>query len=204
MLWEGLARVGQPPRCPSIGLLLMNAFEKLARGFPFLAVWTALVAGCASASVRSDPFSDSDPPEKTASKASPAPDLDDLSDQIVEAHNRIRLAAKLNSLSVSKKLQAAARAHALDMAAQRKMSHKGSRGSTFADRIKAKGYRYRRAGENVAAGRFRVERLMKGWMDSPHHKRNILGGFSQIGVGCAIDENGIRYWCVNFGLPAGQ
>ena len=45
---------------------------------------------------------------------------------------------------------------------------------------------------------------MKGWMDSSHHKRNILGGFSQIGVGSAIDEDGKRYWCVNFGLPAGS
>ncbi len=61
---------------------------------------------------------------------------------------------KLNKLSVSKKLQAAAQAHALDMAEHRKMSHRGSRGSTLTDRIKAKAYRYRRAGENVAAGRF--------------------------------------------------
>jgi len=46
-----------------------------------------------------------------------------------------------------------------------------------------------------------ADRLMKGWMDSPRHKRNILGGFSQIGVGCAIDEDGKHYWCVTFGLP---
>jgi uncharacterized protein YkwD len=182
----------------------MNAFRKFVRGFTIMAVWAAVVAGCASASIRSDPLSSSDPPKKSTSKASPAPDLDDLRDQIVEAHNRIRTAAKLHSLSVSKKLQAAAQAHALDMAEHHKMSHRGSRGSILPDRVEAQGYRYRRAGENVAAGHFTVDRLMKGWMDSPPHKRNILGGFSQIGVGCAIDENGKRYWCVNFGLPAGQ
>jgi uncharacterized protein YkwD len=43
---------------------------------------------------------------------------------------------------------------------------------------------------------------MKGWMDSPPHKRNILGSFSQIGVACATAEDGKRYWCVTFGLPA--
>ena len=59
----------------------------------------------------------------------------------------------------------------------------GSDGSTPDRSDQGQGYRYRRAGENVAAGRFSVERLMKGWMDSPPHKRNILGGFSQIGVG---------------------
>ena len=66
---------------------------------------------------------------------------------------------------------------------------------------KATGYPHRRAGENIAAGRFTVERLMKGWMDSTPHKRNILGSFSQIGVACATGESGKRYWCVTFGLP---
>ena len=178
----------------------MHAFARRVRGFPIVAMCAAILAGFASASIRSRPLSSSDPPQE----AIPAPDLQDLRDRIVAAHNRIRADGKLNKLSVSKKLQAAAQAHALDMADHRKMSHRGSRGSTLTDRIKAQDYRYRRAGENVAAGRFTVERLMKGWMDSPPHKRNILGGFSQIGVGCAIDEDGKRYWCVNFGLPAGQ
>ncbi len=182
----------------------MNAFAKQVRGLPILAAWAVVVAGCASASIRSDPVAYADPQEKPPAKASPAPDLEELRDQIVEAHNEIRIAAKLNSLSFSKKLNAAAQAHALDMAEQHKMSHRGSKGSTLTDRVKAQGYRFRRAGENVATGRYSVERLMKGWMDSPPHKRNILGGFSQIGVGCAIDENGKRYWCVNFGLPTGQ
>jgi uncharacterized protein YkwD len=188
----------------------MNAFGKRVRRLAILAAGSALVAGCASAPIRSSPAAYADPPDKSAvkakakPKASPPQDLEDLRDQILEAHNQIRLAARLHSLSVSKRLQAAAQAHALDMAAHHKMSHKGSKGSTPADRVEAKGYSFRRVGENVAYGRYSVERLMKGWMDSPPHKRNILGGFSQIGVGCAIDEDGRRYWCVNFGLPAGQ
>jgi uncharacterized protein YkwD len=79
--------------------------------------------------------------------------------------------------------------------------HEGSDGSTPIERIKAAGYTSGRAGENVAAGRFSVDKLMKGWMNSPHHKRNILGSYSQIGVACAIGESGKRYWCVTFGLP---
>jgi uncharacterized protein YkwD len=82
-----------------------------------------------------------------------------------------------------------------------KSQHKGDDGSSPIARIKATGYPYRRAGENIAAGRFTTERLMKGWMDSPHHKRNILGSYSQIGVACATGESGKRYWCVTFGLP---
>ena len=90
------------------------------------------------------------------------------------------------------------------MAAHGKMTHKGSDGSSAMKRILATGYNYRRAGENVATGNFTVDGLMKGWMDSAHHKRNILGSFSQIGVACATGENGKRYWCVTFGLPARQ
>jgi uncharacterized protein YkwD len=184
----------------------MNAAEKRTRGSSILIAGVVVMVGWASASIRSDPTAYADPPDKSATKgkATPPSNLDDLRNQVLEAHNQIRAEAGLHSLSVSKRLQAAAQAHALDMAAHRKMTHKGSRGSTLADRVEAKGYSFRRVGENVAYGWYSVERLMKGWMDSPPHKRNILGGFSQIGVGCAIDEDGKRYWCVNFGLPAGQ
>jgi uncharacterized protein YkwD len=114
----------------------------------------------------------------------------------------LRANARLPALATSPKLEAAARQHALDMAAHGKMTHWGSDGSSAISRISGKGYPYRRAGENIAAGHFTVDGLMKGWMESPPHKRNILGSFSQIGVAYATAENGKRYWCVTFGLPA--
>jgi uncharacterized protein YkwD len=166
-----------------------------------LVVWAAIVAGCASAAARSDRPSAG---ERTPPPPRPdhhQPDPARLRTQVVEAHNQIRAAAKLPPLEVSQRLQAAAQAHARDMAARGKMTHAGSRGTRPIDRIKAQGYPYRRAGENIASGYSAVDPLMKGWMDSPRHKRNILGGFSQIGVGCAIAEDGKRYWCVTFGLP---
>jgi uncharacterized protein YkwD len=129
-------------------------------------------------------------------------DLAALRAEVLAAHNRIRAEAKLPPLSVSAKLQAAAEVHAKDMAAQKKMSHTGSDGTTVLERTKARNYRYYRVGENIAHGRYTTARLMKGWMDSPPHKRNILGSFSQIGVACATAEDGKRYWCVTFGLPA--
>jgi uncharacterized protein YkwD len=121
---------------------------------------------------------------------------------VVIAHNKIRAEKKLPALALSPKLRAAAEAHARDMAEHGKMTHKGSDGSNPLDRIVAQGYKYRRAGENVAVGYFTTERLMKGWMDSQHHKKNIFGSYSQIGVACATGADGKRYWCVTFGLPA--
>ena len=120
---------------------------------------------------------------------------------VVEAHSRERKEAGLPPVKANAKLQAAAQAHARDMAEHEKMNHKGSDGSTPFRRIEAQGYRYRRAGENIAYGQPDVEGVMKVWMNSPPHKKNILGGFSQIGVGYATAEDGTPYWCVTFGFP---
>ena len=161
-----------------------------------------ILAVCASAWTWPD-----DPGQKDIGSASApkipgdALDLKPACEEVVRSHNRVRAEARLPALAVSSKLQAAAERHARDMAAGDRMTHKGGDGSNPMERIRATGYPYRRAGENIAAGRFTTERLMKGWMESPHHKRNILGSFSQIGVACAIGESGKRYWCVTFGLP---
>ncbi len=117
-------------------------------------------------------------------------------------HNRLRSDAKLHSLELSKKLQAAAEEHVKDMADRHKMTHDGSDGSTSSSRIAGHGYRFRRCGENVAYGARTCEAVMKGWMKSPPHKANILGSFSQIGAAYATAADGTPFWCVTFGLPA--
>jgi uncharacterized protein YkwD len=170
-------------------------------------VWTlgfsAMLAGCVAAPVWPDQVrSGRDTTVSPRPKRSGEFDPKTACTEVVKAHNRIRGEAKRPALVISSKLQAAAERHARDMAAHRKMAHKGSDGSTLFDRITSEGYDYRRAGENIASGRFTIDGLMKGWMDSPPHKRNILGSFSQIGVAYATAEDGKRYWCVTFGFPA--
>src|SRR5262245_56298827 len=91
-----------------------------------LAVWTAGVAGCASAAVREDPPSPVHRPPPTPRQERDELDLASLRAQVVESHNRIRAAAKLPALETSERLQAAAQAHARDMATRRKMAHQGS------------------------------------------------------------------------------
>ena len=61
--------------------------------------------------------------------------------------------------------------------------------------------RFQAAAENVAYGFDDVDSVMAGWMRSPGHRRNILGKFSEIGVGRAIARDGASYWCVTFGTP---
>jgi uncharacterized protein YkwD len=169
----------------------------------FLAPWVPHFGARGTGSIQPD-----DPRLKPEQSVSPtrsprtAFDPTTACDEVLKAHNRERAGAKLPALAKSTRLQAAALRHAKDMAAHGKMTHKGTDGTSPPDRIKAERYRYRRAGENIAAGSFTIDALMKGWMESPPHKRNILGSFSQIGVAYATAENGKRYWCVTFGLPA--
>lgn len=136
-------------------------------------------------------------PRDTAMPESPGDTLTGL----IEAHNRERARRGLPALSVDPRLEAAASRHAADMASRRKMSHRGSDRSSPFQRMQAEGYQYRRAAENVAAGAFTLETLMNSWMNSPGHRRNILGPYTQAGASFATGEGGTSYWCVTFGEP---
>ena len=121
---------------------------------------------------------------------------------LVEAHNDERARRGLPPLVPDERLDAAAQEHAEDMAARRRMSHRGSDGSSPFRRMERSDYRFRRAAENVAAGQRSVAEVMNDWMRSPGHRRNVLGNFTGIGTGHATDTSGTPYWCVTFGTPA--
>jgi uncharacterized protein YkwD len=131
---------------------------------------------------------------------SPESQLSPEMGELIAAHNRERAAANLSPLSGNPKLEAAARRHARDMADHDMMSHEGSDGSKPQDRIERAGYHGRKSGENVAEGQRTVAEVMRAWMNSPHHRENILGDFSEIGVAREDSDEGTPYWCVNFGL----
>jgi uncharacterized protein YkwD len=120
--------------------------------------------------------------------------------RLVDAHNREREEAKLAPLVPNAKLTAAALGHARDMAEHDAMSHDGSDGSKFNERIERQGYKGRRTAENVAAGQRSVGDVIGAWMNSEHHRENILGPYDEIGVARAESEDGKPYWCTTFGL----
>jgi uncharacterized protein YkwD len=195
----------KPVTLSGVALALLRRSQRVVHPYRIgiVGAWITLLAGCAAAPTWRDHAVLSSQALSAPGTAHSAEfDPKTACEAVVKAHNRLRAEAKLPSLAANRKLQAAALLHAKDMAARNKMTHKGSDGSSVVDRITDEGYRYRRAGENIAAGRFNVDRLMNGWMDSPPHKRNILGTFSHIGVAYATAEDGTRYWCVTFGLPA--
>ncbi len=121
--------------------------------------------------------------------------------ELIAAHNRERRKANptLAPLTLNPKLTQAAAIHARDQAEHGIMSHTGTDDSQPADRVKRAGYSYLSCGENVAWGKWTLDRLMKGWMNSPPHRKNILGDFNEIGAARAVAVDGNVYWAVEFG-----
>ena len=84
-------------------------------------------------------------------------------------------------------LQAAAQAHAEDLAARSTLSHTGSDGSSLSDRIARTGYGACFAAENIARGQPSIEAVMTSWRNSPGHYANMVNasarhyGFARAG-----------------------
>lgn len=139
---------------------------------------------------------------------SPIPQAIDSNDPlvgaIVAAHNKIRAEAKLPPLKFAPLLAQAAQIQATDMAEHDQMKHEGTDGSTPSDRIRRVGYHFQTSGENVAMFYPDVEQVMQGWLDSPPHKKNILGDFTELGVARVDNKEGKPYWCIDFGTPIPQ
>ena len=102
-------------------------------------------------------------------------------------------------------LAEASRLHAEDMARNNYFSHRGRDGSSPAQRVERAGYRYRAAGENIAAGgQMGAEDAVAGWIKSPGHCANLMNAaFTEMGVAFAVNprsDMGV-YWTQAFGTP---
>ncbi len=121
--------------------------------------------------------------------------------RLLELTNAERKKENLEPLVPSPLLFKVARAHSANMARQEKMSHELDGKNPYM-RLKEAGYQYRRAGENVAYGDVDLDEVMKGWMASPGHRKNILTpNFTQIGFGAVRSEQGLVYYTQLFGTP---
>jgi uncharacterized protein YkwD len=139
---------------------------------------------------------------KSPGGAQAAPQPSDVTLQaLVEAHNKVRAEEKLPPLKANDKLKLAARDHARDMAEHTHLTHDGSDGSDPGKRIKRTGYVFKGYGENVAVGQEAVAEVMRTWIESPPHRENILGDFTEMGGAVAKGPDGENYWCVDFGRP---
>ncbi len=88
--------------------------------------------------------------------------------------NGVRAEQGLPPLAPAPRLEGAAMAHAVDMVENGFFSHDGSDGSTVGSRARDQGYGWCRIAENIAQGQDSVHEVMRAWVTSPGHRRNIL------------------------------
>ena len=136
------------------------------------------------------------------------PPVTGYEDQVVALTNQERLAHGCGPVTMDNRLRLAAEGHSQDMALNDYFSHYAPDGTSPWDRIRAQGYSYSMAGENIAAGYPSPESVVQGWMNSDGHRANILNcGFIHIGVGYYYIQNDTgnvkyrHYWTQVFASP---
>ncbi|MBB4889573.1 uncharacterized protein YkwD [Streptomyces netropsis] len=123
-----------------------------------------------------------------------------LASEVVTLTNAERTAAGLRPLAVDPRLTAAAQGHSTDMVGRDFYSHTTPEGREPWDRAAAAGCPHRGIGENIACGQRSPVDVLRGWMDSPGHRANILTPhFTHIGIGYATGSRAGTYWTQLFG-----
>ncbi|MFD2117745.1 CAP domain-containing protein [Paenibacillus yanchengensis] len=109
--------------------------------------------------------------------------------EILQLVNKERAAVGLAALQLDSLLNKVATEKARDMDVNNYFDHQSpTYGSPF-EMMQSFGVKYRYAGENIASGYRTSEEVMRGWMNSPGHKANILkSSFTKLGVGYVNGE----------------
>ncbi|MES2970872.1 MAG: CAP domain-containing protein [Patescibacteria group bacterium] len=112
------------------------------------------------------------------------------SDGLLQATNGQRTQSGANGLQLNSVLSAAAQAKANDMVARNYWSHNTPEGQEPWVFISNAGYKYQKAGENLAYGFITSNDTVTGWMNSEPHRVNMLdGAYSEVGFGFANSES---------------
>jgi uncharacterized protein YkwD len=104
-------------------------------------------------------------------------------ERVIELMNAYRAEAGLPALREDERLTKAAEDRMRDMEEQAYWSHESPSGASPLVWMLSRGYLYRAAGENLAAGFETSGLLVQSWMESPGHRDSILSrDFRDCGV----------------------
>lgn len=108
--------------------------------------------------------------------------------------NQERVKAGLSPIQLDRNLSAVSVRYAAKMFAEGFFSHVSPKGETLRVRLKQGGVKYGVAGENIARGQRSAAEVVRDWMASPGHRRNIMNPkFHRMGLG----RKG-NFWAQNF------
>lgn len=124
--------------------------------------------------------------------------------EIVRLINDERIAHGLRPLILDPRLSDAAQDHCDDMAGHNFVSHTGSDGSSYWDRVSHAGYDPVLVGEVITAGQAQPAAAVQAWFGSaPHHAIILVPDATHIGVG-HTERPGttyVHYWTVDIAQP---
>ncbi len=120
-------------------------------------------------------------------------------EQVVKLVNEERAKVGVKPLKSNWEVARVARYKSQDMIDKNYFSHTSpTYGSPFT-MLKNFGISYKTAGENIAAGQATPEAVVKSWMNSEGHRKNILSSsFTEIGVGYVKGGSYGHYWTQMF------
>ena len=137
-------------------------------------------------------------PTPTATPSVPAPE--GWRAEMLNAVNAVRAQNGAAAVRACPALDRSAQGYAELMARTGTFSHTGPDGTQPWDRMRAAGYSYRAASENIAYGYASVASVMDGWVKSSGHFANLISkSVTDAGFGQAADSQGRIYWVQNFG-----
>jgi uncharacterized protein YkwD len=136
-------------------------------------------------------------PKPAPPKPAPPSPAGDPSAALLGATNAARARAKLPPLRRDPKLQAMAASYAGALARGGVLQH-----GDFAGRLRAWGYPYRTAAENLAFGQASPSGAVAAWLADPAHRANLLGAFTDCGLSGARSAAGAWYWVADYGTPS--
>lgn len=105
--------------------------------------------------------------------------------ELLATTNEYRQNAGLQPLKINDQLSHGAQEKAHDMISRDYWSHNAPDGTTPWHFFDVAGYNYRSAGENLAYGFATGSETVTAWMNSPAHRENLLGNYTDVGFGFA-------------------
>ena len=113
--------------------------------------------------------------------------------------NKVRQQMGAAPLRISQTLNSVAEKYADVMASRNTMGHSVD-GTIFSHRIKSGGYPGKRLAENVGEGYKTLADVIKGWIASPGHLKNLINpAYTEFGIGVSMSADGRLYWSQEFG-----
>ncbi|KAI5149188.1 hypothetical protein ENBRE01_0749 [Enteropsectra breve] len=114
--------------------------------------------------------------------------------EMLDLVNKKRIEHNHEELITDKVLQKLADEQAKYMCEQGRLTHESENGG-LAHRLNRQSLEPDKLGENLARQQGNdYHAVLRQWMKSPEHRKNILGAFHYTGISSCTDDNGNRYW----------